>query len=328
MLELKHFKHTILILVIMLIIFVSGCTKSKVTCNAPYIIHKTTCCIDKNNNSICDKEENASVENVSMETHPILQQKTSLNNGGKVNTIISKVIDGDTIKLKTGETVRLLGINAPEKGQPYYEEATNRLKELVEGKEVALERDIDDKDKYGRLLRYIFVNGENINVELIREGLATLYIVPPNFKYRYELEQAQNEAKTLKRNIWKQPKEDVCDNQCIGISYFHWNAEGNDCNNLNDEYVVLKNSCAYSCNLTGWTIKDESSRNLYVFPNFILKGQALVTLYTGCGINTNTKLYWCNSGSQCNAVWNNYGDTLYLRNSNGELILSYSYTGY
>jgi len=113
------------------------------------------------------------------------------------------------------------------------------------------------------------------------------------------------------------------------ISSFHWNAEGNDCYNLNDEYVILKNDCLYSCDLTRWTVKDESARNPYVFPSFVLASRDTVTLYTGCGTNTNTKLYWCSSGYSCNAIWNNKGgDTLYLRNSNGELVLASSYSGY
>lgn len=242
--------------------------------------------------------------------------------------IVSEVIDGDTVKLQNGETVRLLGINAPEKGQPYYEESTNRLKQLIEGKEVILEKDVNDKDQYGRLLRYIFLNGENINVKLVREGLATVYIIPPNTKYEAELKEAENEAKNSKINIWRQPKRGECDNRCIGIYYFHWDAAGNDCDNLNDEYVVFKNSCPYPCNLTGWSVKDESSRDPYIFPEFILESGSTVTLYTGCGTDTDTSLYWCSSGYTCNAIWNNRGDTLYLRNSNGELVLSYSYTGY
>jgi len=251
---------------------------------------------------------------------------------GSTTVFISEVIDGDTVKLSTGEYVRLLGINAPERGQPYHEKSTNRLRQLVKGKAVILEKDVDDRDQYGRLLRYIFLNGENINVKLVKEGLATVYIIPPNIKYETELREAENEAKNLKINLWKlaeqEEEKNICDNRCIGVSYFHWNAEGNDCENLNDEYVIFKNSCPYPCNLTAWTVKDESSRDPYVFPTFILESGAMVTLYTGCGTNTANSLYWCSSGYSCNAIWNNKGDTLYLRNSKGELVLSYSYTGY
>lgn len=316
----KYIVYGILILAVVTVTFISGCIRQEVTCNPPYIKVGTSCCLDQNNNSICDKDEKSIIQTPI--TGKIVENTTA---------VISEVIDGDTVKLQNGKTVRLLGINAPEKGQPYYEESTSRLRELIEGKEVILEKDVDDKDQYGRLLRYIFLNSENINVKLVREGLATVYIISPNVKYETELREAENEAKNSEINIWKPPKQEgekICDNRCIGISYFHWDAKGNDCENLNDEYVIFKNTCPYSCNLTGWTVKDESSRDLYVFPTFILEGGAMVTLYTGCGTNTATNLYWCSSGHSCNAIWNNKGDTLYLRNSKGELVLTYSYTGY
>lgn len=242
--------------------------------------------------------------------------------------VVSKVIDGDTIDLENGERVRLLGINALEKGQPCYENATDRLRGLVEGKSVTLEKDVEDKDQYGRLLRYVFLNNENINIKLVREGLATVWVISPNVKYETELNQAQDEAKNSEGCIWEPPPSDgenICDNRCIGITYFHYDAEGNDCYNLNDEYVKFKNSCSYSCDMTGWTIKDESSRDPYTFPSFVLDSEAMVTLYTGCGSNTDMELYWCSSGYGCNAIWNNGGDTLYLRNLDGNLVLNYNY---
>ncbi|MEA3254991.1 MAG: lamin tail domain-containing protein [Candidatus Altiarchaeota archaeon] len=113
---------------------------------------------------------------------------------------------------------------------------------------------------------------------------------------------------------------------CITIPYFHYNATGNDCFNLNDEYVVFKNSCDIPCNLTGWTVKDRiESRPPYEFLGMVLDPESTVTLYTGCGINTTTELYWCSSGYPCNAVWNNDGDTLYLRDPGGYLCLEYGY---
>jgi hypothetical protein len=76
--------------------------------------------------------------------------------------------------------------------------------------------------------------------------------------------------------------------------------------------------------MTGWTIRDESSK-VYLFPDFILNNASTVTIYTGCGTNSDTELYWCNSGQQCNAIWNNDDDTFILRNENNTLILTYTY---
>lgn len=325
------------IVLLVAIVFVSGCISSidtqnkenvqqqiqQVTCNKPHILVGTSCCLDKNDNSICDKDET-----ISEPTSPQqgTQQEKILN---KSTALVSKVIDGDSIELQNNIEVRLLGINMPERGQSYYQEAITRLKELVEDKNIVLESDVQDKDQYGRLLRFIFVDDLFINLQLVKEGYGTVYVLQPNTKYETSLRNAENEAKKLKLNMWKQPTgENVCDNRCIGISYFKWNAEGNDCDNLNSEYVTFVNTCSHSCDLTSWTVKDESSRNPYVFSISVLENGKTVTLYTGCGTNTKTQLYWCSSGYSCNAIWNNDGDTLYLRNSNGELVLNHPYAGF
>jgi competence protein ComEC len=120
--------------------------------------------------------------------------------------------------------------------------------------------------------------------------------------------------------------EELCNNACISISQLNSDAEGNDCDNLNGEYVVINNSCSHPCNLTGWTVKDNSSRNSYLFPSFFLQNNSLASLYTGCGTDTATQLYWCSSGYACNAVWNNDGDTLYMIDSQGSSVLNYSYS--
>ena len=239
--------------------------------------------------------------------------------------IVTRVIDGDTIELENGERVRLLGINAPEKGQPYYNEATDRLKELIEGESVTLERDVEERDEYGRLLRHIYIDDTFVNLEMVREGYANVYIVPPNTKYQDEFEEAEAEAKNAGRGIWKAPEAPL--SRCIGILYFNWNAEGNDCYNLNDEYVTFKNTCTEPIDMTGWSVKDEAN-HIYTFPNFELVGGATVTLYTGSGMDTRTELYWNNIGHRCNAIWNNDGDTLYLRDESGNLVMIYSYTGF
>jgi len=76
--------------------------------------------------------------------------------------------------------------------------------------------------------------------------------------------------------------------------------------------------------LNGWTVADESASHRYTFRNLIVQPGASVTLYTGCGTDTDTDRYWCNTGS---AVWNNTGDTVFLRDPNGNLVISETYTG-
>ena len=88
--------------------------------------------------------------------------------------IVSEVIDGDTFKLSSGETVRLICVDAPEKNTKGYEEAKKFLSDLILNKEVRLEKDVSEIDAYGRLLRYVYLNesGEDIfvNKEIVRAG--------------------------------------------------------------------------------------------------------------------------------------------------------------
>lgn len=110
------------------------------------------------------------------------------------NSIVTKVLDGDTVVVEGGEHVRLLGIDADEAGYPCYEAAKKRLEDLILAKPVILEADAGDKDQYGRLLRYIFINNQNINEQLVAEGLAIARFYPENQKYKAEITSAEANA--------------------------------------------------------------------------------------------------------------------------------------
>lgn len=107
--------------------------------------------------------------------------------------LVTKVIDGDTVTIQGGRRVRLLGIDTPEVGEPCYAEAKQRLQELVLSKTVKLVPDAANADKYGRLLRFIFLNNQNINLTLIQEGLAVAYFFDDRL-YKQEIQAAEAEA--------------------------------------------------------------------------------------------------------------------------------------
>jgi len=111
-----------------------------------------------------------------------------------VDGMVTKVIDGDTVVVEGGAHVRLIGIDADEAGSTCYQEAKRRLEELVLNQQVRLEKDVSDLDQYDRCLRYIFLNDENINVKLVREGLAIARFYQPDVKYQEEITQAEKEA--------------------------------------------------------------------------------------------------------------------------------------
>jgi len=117
----------------------------------------------------------------------------------------TRVIDGDTIIIDTGHRVRYIGIDTPEvypRLEAYGMEAWQANRQLVGGEEVRLERDVSETDKYGRLLRYIYVDNIFVNAELVRQGLAEVKAYPPDTKYQDYLEQMESEAREAGRGIW------------------------------------------------------------------------------------------------------------------------------
>jgi len=115
------------------------------------------------------------------------------------------VIDGDTITIEGGYRVRYIGIDAPEIHpdlEAFGIEAREANRKLIAGKEVRLERDISETDKYGRLLRYVWVDDVLVEAELVRQGLAQAKTYPPDTKYRDYLEQMQAEAIEAGRGMW------------------------------------------------------------------------------------------------------------------------------
>lgn len=97
------------------------------------------------------------------------------NMSGISNNTAVRIIDGDTFELASGDIVRLICLDAPEIGSSGSEEAANFLSSLILGKEVRMENDTDDKDAYGRLLRYVYIDDLFVNRELVQQGYATVF---------------------------------------------------------------------------------------------------------------------------------------------------------
>ncbi len=122
--------------------------------------------------------------------------------------VVAHVIDGDSIRLADGREVRYIGIDAPEmrniygEREPWAQEAADANVRLVAGKQVRLERELSDTDRYGRLLRHVHINGTWVNGELVRAGLAGLLPVPPNVEKAERLAALQAEAQRAQRGMW------------------------------------------------------------------------------------------------------------------------------
>ncbi|MBU7047582.1 MAG: thermonuclease family protein, partial [Theionarchaea archaeon] len=116
--------------------------------------------------------------------------------------ICTSVIDGDTFRLETGETVRLIGIDAPELLQPGGEESRYYLAHLVLNKGLTLEKGHEDRDKYNRLLRFVYIGDLCINEEMIKQGYAEArYLTDSLREYYIHLEM---EAETAKAGLWSE----------------------------------------------------------------------------------------------------------------------------
>lgn len=124
------------------------------------------------------------------------------------NTRVSRVIDGDTIVLESGGRVRLIGIDTPETRDPrrgvqcYGEISSRRTKELLEGQDIRLEKDVSETDRYGRLLRYVWHGDVLINEQLAAEGFARASSYPPDIKHQDRLQAAEKTARENRRGLW------------------------------------------------------------------------------------------------------------------------------
>lgn len=208
--------------------------------------------------------------------------------------------------------VRLVGINAPESGECYADQATRALADLISDRTVVLSMDRSETDQYERLLRYVRVDGSLINLELVATGAAWAVCYPPDCRLDLMLEEAERTAQNAELGLWAAeacgPAEPLGD--AMSFSAMQCDAPGSDNDNLNAEWVELTNMGSKPIDLSGWMVRDGSSSNRYRFPDgFEIAPGAPVRLYTGAGTDTPDSLYWGNTGS---AVWNNDGDTAYL----------------
>lgn len=121
---------------------------------------------------------------------------------------VVRVIDGDTVDLEGGQRVRYIGVNTPEMNDSrpavrgWAEKAREKNRELVEGKRVTLERDVSETDRYGRLLRYVYLEGTMVNAELVRLGYAYATSYPPDVKHQDLFARLEKEARGAGRGLW------------------------------------------------------------------------------------------------------------------------------
>lgn len=132
---------------------------------------------------------------------------------------VVRIVDGDTARMMfrgTEERVRFIGIDTPERGRPYFTEASDYAAKHLAGKEVLLELDIDERDRYGRLLAYVWlseptsrseeeIRNKMFNAKAMLDGYAALATFPPNVRYVDYFTRFQTEARIAGRGLWAAP---------------------------------------------------------------------------------------------------------------------------
>ena len=221
--------------------------------------------------------------------------------------VVERVIDGDTV-VSGNNSIRLLGINSPERGEKYYDEAKEFLERDVLNKTVRLEFGKEKYDRYERILAYMHINGKNINLKLVESGFANFYFPSGKDIHYDDFKNAWNECIKNKKNLCEESKS-ICA-ECIKLREF----------NHKNQKVVFENTCSFSCDLTSWVLKDEG-RKTFKFEDFVLESFGKVEIKVGEGSNTKDTLFWTGE----TYVWTRTGDSLFLRDEEGKLVLWESY---
>ena len=229
------------------------------------------------------------------------------------NMTVTDVIDGDTFYLGNGDKIRMLGINTPESGRPYAQEATDFLTNMILGKEVTLVNDSknDDVDSYGRLLAHVYVNDTFVNYEIIKAGYAFWYPYTSGTDFDTEYEEAQNNASSNTVGLWTESSYNLT------IDYIEYNPDGDE---ADGEYVVLTNHENYNVTMVGWFLQDEAALTAYEF-NLTIESNTTIRIYTGIGTDNSTTIFW----GWHQGIWNNSGDFAILQDENGYMVDSYRY---
>ena len=221
--------------------------------------------------------------------------------------IVERIIDGDTVVINKN-SVRLLGINSPERGEKYYGEAKEFLEKEIFNRTVRLEFGKEKEDLYGRILAYIFLGLDNVNLKLVEEGLANFYFPQGKDIHYNEFKEAWEKCIENNKNLCEKSKDKCA--KCIELKTLDFKSQE----------VVFYNKCNFQCELTSWEIKDEG-RKKFIFPEFLLNSNSRVKIKVNEGINDKENLFWENE----EYVWTDTGDTLFLRDDSNKLVLWRSY---
>lgn len=235
---------------------------------------------------------------------------------------VERVADGDSFTATSDAgpiDVRLLGLNAPERGECFAEQAGERLVALLESGPVSISPWPAELDQFGRVLAIVTAGDVLVNLELIESGHA-IARAQTEYGFESQFEQAERRASEGKVGLWA---PDACGPAAsfgMVIEEVLADAPGDDRANPNGEWVLVRNKGDDAADLSGWILRDESTRHRYEFGDVILEPGAAARIRTGCGTDVLSddllELFWCDPQPP---VWNNAGDTAFLLDQNGNV---------
>jgi micrococcal nuclease len=240
---------------------------------------------------------------------------------------VAHVFDGDSLEVLlddgTRVELRLLGINAPEGDECYGNQARSALEEWLTDSKMTLVADDEEADQFGRVLRYVYVDGTNVNLAMIEAGNALA--IQTGHAQDQVFAETSDAAAAAGLGMWA---TDACgsdtDLPALAIVDYVYDPRGRDADNPNGEWVAIANTGTTPVAMEGWILRDESTQNRFRFPNeFSLKAGGEAVIHSGCGTDTASDLYWCAS----DPVWSNGGDTIVLQSPDGTIVARDRYVG-
>ncbi len=188
---------------------------------------------------------------------------------GYQRVLVSRVIDGDSIEVQlTGDitaTVRYIGIDTPESGFPFYDQAMQANSDLVLGRQAVLVKDQSETEQYGRLLRYVIVDDALVNQELVRRGFARASNYPPDESCKNSFAAAEQDARQASVGLWApSPSLEPSAGQVIILEV-----------NKREEWVDIQNVGDYDVDLAGWILVSERGQQECPLSGTLTAGETL-----------------------------------------------------
>ena len=245
-------------------------------------------------------------------------QPTASNTPAPQTGLISGVYDGDTMTLESGDRIRLRWVNTPElrPAEDYGIEAREAAKALVLGKEAKLIFGKVKRDGYGRLIAGVEIGGKDLSTHLLELGLAHLFIIPPDETDHTKRREAQNRARAAGRGIWSTERYEGA----LHITSFHANANGDDRENVNGEYLRVCNISDRTIDLDGFRIAEQSGGS-WILPPLLVPPGHTFKIHSGKGeIQQDSKSQLAIYLGSDTPIWNNTRDRATIYDRHGKVV--------